>query len=562
MAITAYIGEGQKLIGITAKISFPYNVNYVKWFQKRPERCWLPDTKQWEIPYKDFLIFEKEVAQEPVTVFDNRPKENPFKGTNLPSIPSSYQFKFIPYKHQEDAIKFGLVNNKFLLSLDPGLGKTLCAMVIAEIKKQQCNYKHCLVICGVGNIKWNWKLEIEKYGHEQAHILGVSYARSAKGIEGNPAARLKDLQKIDELPYFIITNKESLRDEKIAKELKKLCDNKTIGCIIYDEIHKGLNFSTKQGKGIKNLEVETKIALTGTPIVNSPLDAYGVLYWLGKMPQTKTAFLRHYAIMGGFNGWQVVGWKNLEELNQILDKIQVRYLKSQCKDLPPKIYKDEYLWMSTDQYKVYKEMESEITTTYADKVDVPFNPMTALIRLKQATTCPSILSSTIKDNIKFDRAKEIIADVVANGGKVIVFSLYNQVIYSFYESLPKEWNSAIITGVEKNVQTQIFKFKQDESCKIVCCNIKSGGTGLNFPEATDIIFMDLPWTMADKIQSEDRAHRLNTKHSVVIHNLMCKGTIDERCYALIKKKDLYSKNIVDGEFFGNDKKKLLDFLLS
>lgn len=562
MAITAYIGEGQKLIGITAKISFPYNVNYVKWFQRRPERCWLADTKQWEIPYKDFLIFEKEVAQEPITMFDDRPKETPFKAENLPPIPSDYPIRFTPYKHQEDAIKYGLVHDNILLSFQPGLGKSCTAIAIAEIKKRQRGYKHCLIICGVGNVKWNWKIEIENFGTEKSHILGVSYAKSTKGIEGGPAARFKDLQRIDELPYFIITNKESLRDEKIAKELKKLCDNKTIECIIYDEIHKGLNFATKQGKGLKALNTPTKLALTGTPIVNSPLDAYGILHWLGQMPQTKTAFLKHHAIMGGFNGWQVVGWRNLEELNERLDKIQLRYLKSQCADLPPKIYKDEYLWMSTNQYKVYKEMESEVVTTYADKVDVPFNPMTALIRLKQATTCPSILSSIINDNVKFDRAKEIITDVVANGGKVIVFSLYNQIIYPFYESLPKEWNPAIITGVEKNVQNQIFKFKQDESCKVVCCNIKSGGTGLNFPEATDIIFMDMPWTMADKIQCEDRAHRLNTKHSVVIHNLMCKGTIDEKCYSLIQKKGIYSNAIVDGEFIKEDKKKLLDFLLS
>lgn len=122
------------------------------------------------------------------------------------------------------------------MSDEQGLGKTAQVINIACIKKQQRNYKHCLIICGVNGLKWNWKAEVEKHSNEQAYILGTRYNKNGKEKIGTMQDRLNDLMQIENLKsYFLITNIETLRDENIIKKLKELCDNKIINMIALDE---------------------------------------------------------------------------------------------------------------------------------------------------------------------------------------------------------------------------------------------------------------------------------------------------------------------------------------
>lgn len=122
------------------------------------------------------------------------------------------------------------------MSDEQGLGKTAQVINIACIKKQQRNYKHCLIICGVNGLKWNWKAEVEKHSNEHAYILGTRYNKNGKEKIGTMQDRLNDLMQIENLKsYFLITNIETLRDENIIKKLKELCDNKIINMIALDE---------------------------------------------------------------------------------------------------------------------------------------------------------------------------------------------------------------------------------------------------------------------------------------------------------------------------------------
>ena len=115
---------------------------------------------------------------------------------------------------------------------------------LACIKKQQRNYKHCLIICGVNGLKWNWKAEVEKHSDEKAYILGTRYTKNGKEKIGSINDRLEDLRLnadntfiSDEVQnsYFIITNIETLRNESILEELKALCDMNIINMIALDE---------------------------------------------------------------------------------------------------------------------------------------------------------------------------------------------------------------------------------------------------------------------------------------------------------------------------------------
>lgn len=135
--------------------------------------------------------------------------------------------------------------------MNNGLGKTMQVINLACIKKQQKNYKHCLIICGVNGLKWNWKAEVEKHSNEKAYILGTRYDSKGNEKIGSINNRLEDLETLlddykrkDGLintdfgiynSYFIITNIETLRNEKIIQKLKELCDKNIINMIALDE---------------------------------------------------------------------------------------------------------------------------------------------------------------------------------------------------------------------------------------------------------------------------------------------------------------------------------------
>ena len=141
--------------------------------------------------------------------------------------------------------------DRFLLGDEQGLGKTKQIIDLACIKKQQKQYKHCLIICGVNGLKWNWKAEVEKHSNEKAYILGTRYDSKENEKIGTMADRLEDLETLlddykrkDGLintdfgiynSYFIITNIETLRNEKIIQKLKELCDEGIINMIALDE---------------------------------------------------------------------------------------------------------------------------------------------------------------------------------------------------------------------------------------------------------------------------------------------------------------------------------------
>ncbi len=448
---------------------------------------------------------------------------------------------------------------------EQGLGKTKQVIDIAVAKKMLNGYKHCLIICGVNGLKWNWCNEVRTHSNETPYILGQKIKKGKISI-GSISQREKDLDALltspDAIPdYFLITNVESLRSEKIASKISKLCDSRCIGLVAIDEIHKCKNPQSQQGKGILKINPECKIAMTGTPLMNTPLDLFIILKWLGYVNQSFYAFRNHHCVMGGFGGYEVIGYKNMGELQEQLDDIMLRRLKEDVLDLPEKLYIDEYVEMTGKQEQIYKEVTMEIKANI-DQIAIAPNPLAELIRMRQATGYTGILSSSIKESAKLDRMEELIEDAKANGKKVVVFSNWTQITDAIFEKLSGKYAIGVITGQTNDTDRQtIVNLFQEGKLDVVIGTIGAMGTGLTLTAGTVEIFLDEPWNKALKDQAEDRCHRIGTNENITIYTLICKDTIDERIHELVEKKGAISDAIVDGKITG-DREELLQFLLS
>ena len=409
---------------------------------------------------------------------------------------------------------------------------------------------------GVNGLKWNWVKEIHTHSNEEAHILGQRGNKI-----GSNADKLYDANNIDKLPYFIITNVESLRDDKIAWALQKHCDSKKIGMIAIDEVHKCKNPTSQQGKGILKLDAETKIAMTGTPLMNTPLDLYIILKWLGYERHPFYAFKNHFCVMGGYGGHQIVGYQNLGELREQLDDIMLRRLKADVLDLPEKLFVDEYVECNRAQSKIYAEILDDIRQN-VDKIAASPNPLSQLIRLRQATGYTGILSTDIRESAKLDRMEELVEEAVANGKKVLVYSNWTDITDEAVKRLAT-YNPAVITGQMKDsdLPIQEKKFQTDDSCKVIIGTIGKMGTGFTLTAGTVEIFLDEPWTAATKNQAVDRCHRIGTNENVTVYTLLTKDTIDERIHHIVYEKGELSDALIDGKTV-EDKRRLLDYLLA
>lgn len=577
--VTIEINKSDKCNGdYSLFVTFEYNAEIVDIMRNQVIRYWHPDTKCWELPLKVLNRLQNELSEYHINLVDNENILNKIKNDGSESlIPKDYKFKTKPFKHQLEGIEYGLKYDRFLLADEQGLGKTMQIINIACIRKQIKGYKHCLIICGVNGLKWNWRNEIEKHSNEKGYILGTRYDKSGKEKIGSMDDRLQDLigienfynleakrLNINELfnayPYFLITNIETLRNEKILQKLKELCDDGIINMLALDEGHKCKDPTSIQGKALLKLQAETMISMTGTPIMNNPLDAYIHLRWLGYEKHSFYPFKQHYCVFGGFGGYQIVAYRNLDQLKEQFDDIMLRRLKKDVLDLPDKIYIDEYVEMTPKQNKIYKEVRAEIKENI-DMVVNAINPLAEMIRLRQATDYTGILSSTIQESAKLDRLEELLDEITANNEKAIIFSNWTSVTNPVFEKL-KKYNPAIITGETKDRVEQQDKFMNDDSCKIIIGTIGAMGTGLTLTAATNVIFLDEPWNMAIKSQAEDRAHRIGTKSNVNIITLMCKDTIDERIHELVQKKGALADLLVDGKMNTQNKSDLVNFLLN
>lgn len=548
----------------SAFVSFDYSNEIVNVIRSLPFKYYNPDNTTWEIPVEKINYLVENLSNFDIKLFGELTVYN----TNIVNLPEGFTFKTTPYKHQIEGVEYGLNYDRWFLGDEQGLGKTKQVIDIAVARKIQYGYKHCLIVCGVNTLKWNWVNEIHTHSNEQAFILGQRL-KGGKIKIGSTNDKIADLSAIlqapDVLPYFIITNVESFRDKQIAELIKKLCDKGIINMCAADEMHKMKNPQSQQTKGFLKCLPKCRIGMTGTPLMNSPMDLYVILKWLGYESHAFTSFKMHYCVMGGYGGYEIVGYKNMDQLTAQVKEIMLRRLKSDVLDLPEKVYVEDIVEMSSKQASLYKEVDAGIRSSLANgEIDLT-NPLSTLIRLRQCTGYTGIISDTIFESAKLDRVEELVENCVSNNEKVIIFSNWTQMTDVIVKRLDK-FGVACITGATKDEERQFLvnTFQMSnictKPCNVLVGTIGAMGTGLTLTAATTVIFVDEPWNKALFDQAVDRAHRIGQKNNITIYSIMCKDTIDERIHSLIYKKGAMSDAIVDGKVIGN-KTEILNYLI-
>ncbi len=539
--------EAKKLPNLTSLfIKPPFNLNIIKNIEQQ-EIYNLDKDGTFELPIsKLFFLINLLKSYDDISFTPFKQKETIFKKID----PTG--FKIQPYDYQLDGIEYGLNKNGWLLLDDQGLGKTLQMIYLAQTLKETEGLEHCLIICGVNGLKWNWAREIEKFSDLSYTILGQKTNRKGKIVIGSVAERRAALMgEIKE--FFVITNIETLQSNDFSKnftrDFKK--SKSKFDMIVLDEAHKAKNPNSKAVKTLMKMKSKRNIALTGTIIMNNPENAYVPLKWTGNLNSTYGMFKRMYNVYGGYGGVQVVAHKNLHLLHEHLKQCSLRRLKTDVlKSLPDKVYQLDYVEMGAKQRKLYEAVEQKI----AEEIDLLpkrkitlMEEMTMNMRLRQVTAWPGMLSTDEIPSAKLDRLDELVENITAQGDKIVIFTTFKGGIPEIEKRLSK-YGVLVCTGdvsdddINKNKEI----FENDPTKKILLATWQKMGTGHTLTAANYMIFIDTPWTDADFQQSSDRIYRIGQKKNVFIITLITKDTYDERVQQILDRKQILSGFLVDG----------------
>lgn len=540
----------------SAYIQIPYNQILIDIIKISQISLYDKKNKVWEIDITSLpKILDAFTVQDDIELIDN--SFSPEEDILVKIDPENLKTK--PFNYQLDGINYGLNHDKWLLLDAPGLGKTLQVIYIAESLKKQNLIEHCLIICGINTLKYNWKKEIQKHGTEDAIILGERVTRKGKIVKEGIKYRKDQLsKKINE--FFIIVNIETLRDDDIVKLINNGKNN--IDMIVVDEIHHCKSPVSQQGKNLQKLKnAKYKIGLTGTLIMNSPLDSYVPLKWIGKEHSNYSTFKNYFIKYGGFFHNEIIGYKNINILKKEIEEISLRRTKDLL-DLPEKTVIDEFVDMDNQQRVFYDNIIDGIFEDI-DKVELNSDQVLSIVsRLRQATSSPSILTSLEINSSKILRAVDLSEQILYNNNKVVIFSIFKETLNQLKDKL-KEFNPLMCTGdySDEEISSNIEKFQNDDSYKILLATTQKMGTGVTLTAASYMIFIDCPWTSADCEQCEDRIHRIGSKDSVFIYYLWNTNTFDMQVKQIVQDKSIIEDYIIDNRINENFVERLKKLIL-
>lgn len=547
-----------KLSGLTSfLITFNYNPAIVDAMKTLPMAIWHKKLLAWEIPCDcltralDTLTFYDEIT---LQLFQNES----ISETGRFQLPKKYNldplseeerkaFKATPYTHQFEAIDFLLKQEKSLLLDGCGVGKSLEMILFAETLKKRGIIDHCLVITGIAGLRGNWEREIAKFSTESVITIGKYVTRTGTTRYRPMAKRAEQLKnRIEE--FFVLLNVESLRDPKIIEAIKK--SENTFGLIAFDESHRIGAPNTSQYNNLMKLDADFKVAATGTLIVNNPMSALPSLKFTDNDHATLTNFKSQYCTFGeGIRSHQIIGYKNLETLREEIDSCSLRRtLTDVRKDMPPLTIDVEYLEMEEDQQKFYEAIKDGVKEE-ADKIDLKATNLLALTtRLRQAIVAPGVLTTQPIESIKVTRALEFIEEIVSQGEKVVVFSMFKEPLNQLASKLDR-FRFTLNTGdvSDDTVMRNVAEFQESPEAQVFLGTFSKMGVGYTLSSSMYMLCLDTPYTFSLFEQGYQRIYRVTNTRPAFIKVLLCNETIDERIWQIVESKKDLGEFLVDGK---------------
>lgn len=527
--------KGKKLL-----LSFRFDHEIIKVVRNLDGREWNAKEKRWEVPVEniDDVIERLKphgfIVHQDVLAMQKKQEEAQKAIEEIKMGSEPYTGKLPLFDFQKTGASFLKQMPHALLADVPGLGKSIQAMAALEHEKQ------ILIFCPA-SLKYSWDTEIKKW-HPDEWVIVIggdkqerleAWTMAMKGIGGRT-------------PKYVIANYELLlHDFEIIKDH----DWRAVVC---DEATRISNPEAQTTQNLKSLKSAKRIALTGTPISNTPEDIFSIIDWL--VPRYLGSFYQFrnkYCVLED-RYQRVIGYQNIDQLKKKVDRFMLRRTKEEVfTDFPPKIVETVHFELSSSEKKLYQSIKEQIHDEIKKLAEFDTRTLgiipVKMLRLKQCTNHTKLVGDISEgESTKLQTMKELLKPIMASGEKAIIFTQFSEMLnLMLADPELQKYRPLFIYGGVDSVERMIAvkEFNDDPNARIIIMT-EAGAYGLNMQSASYVFHYDSPWSIAKLQQREDRAHRIGRNKPVTVYNLVAKNTIDEYVLKVLHKKQKVSTDIL------------------
>jgi len=460
----------------------------------------------------------------------------------------NYKFKTTPYAHQLKTLEMSWNKEVFAYFMEMGTGKSKVLIDNISMLYDKGKINGALIVAPKGVYK-NWhdsEIPTHLVDHVQKKVVLWQALINKKQEE-----KLSVLFKSDTDLHILIMNVEAFSTKKgLDFAAKFLSCHETMVAI--DESTTIKNPGAKRTKNILRLSKMCKYRriLTGSPVTKSPLDLFTQCYFLDSFllgHESYYSFRTRFAIMrtanfGGRSVQLVNGYKNLEELSEILKSFSYRVLKDDCLDLPKKTFMKRIIQLTPEQSKVYQQMKKMALAELNGKMTTTVNVITQLMRMQQITCGHFKADDGTTQEIKNNRITELIDTVDEIQGKVVIWAHWRNDIETIVKHLKNEYgDNSVVTyygdTTTEERQTAIKKMQNPESpVRFLVGTPQTGGYGITLTGASTMIYYSNGYDLEKRQQSEARIDRIGQEKPMTYIDIIAEGTVDEKIVKSLKKK--------------------------
>ena len=418
-----------------------------------------------------------------------------------------------------------------ILADDMGLGKTVQMIALIKATHQPGNVS---LVVAPTSLTYNWLSELERFAPElSVMVLGGSGMQRASQISHVKKARDVDV---------LITSYPLIR-----RDIDQLTDI-SFRFVILDEAQHIKNASSVGALAVKQLQAQTRFALTGTPMENSTGELWSIFdFILPGYLQGYNAFLRKYQ-----------DGQSLDDLRRRIRPFLLRRLKRDVlTELPDKIETTLTAQMTPEQDKVYRaamiRLRDRVDHVMAEKglgrgrTEV----LAAITELRQICCHPQlVLEDYMGASGKMEMLLEVLPGAIASGRRVLLFSQFTSMLKILRRQLERAGYQCMYLDGETPPSRRLEMTAEfnEGSGQIFLISLKAGGTGLNLTGADMVIHYDPWWNPAAEEQATDRAYRIGQTRKVEVVRLVTHASIEEQVVELgQRKKALFDQLITPGE---------------
>ena len=528
-----------------------------------PDRKWDPKNKVWRMPLVEstgrFIrkhFREDEIDPVLLAIFEEMDSRKKKRETS--SFPLWYRFKNKPMDHQIEALNKAWGKPAFALFMEMGTGKTFTAINWSCALIMDAQAQGLLVICPT-SIKAVWKNEIQLHSPIDLDVFILEAGGQREFDRWMKTETSKS--------RVLVVGVESLSQgsaHSIATEFAATVHP----AMVVDESSRIKTPNATRTTRCWDIGVlcPNRMILTGTPITQGMQDLfaqYRFLDWTIINQKSFFAFRNRYCLMGGFESRQIVGYVNVDELMEYVAPYTYIVKKEDVLDLPPKVYETIQVEPNPEQARVFQSLNNKYDMR-ADLGDKELEVETILERMTRYQQVAGGLFPFKEDeespnkygterfpgkNPKMEAMMEMIDDL-DHSAKVIIWARFIPEQVWIVEELEKRYGKQSTVYFAGGMNTDerldaIDMFQNSDTHRFFVSSPTLGGIGLTLTAASYVVYYSNSFSLEDRLQSEDRAHRKGQTKSVTYIDIQMNHKIDKDIELALKSKKSVAQYVED-----------------